>query len=170
MKTPAEDCKAPWKDFEGNDIYLGDTLRHPDGTTFKVVRDNTYTETWRCDYGSPHKYTVALCLQVGSRGQAVVISSTVLPARPARTVTGRIPTMPQIQQFPGEEAAIAKAAQLGMTKTNMRMMLAMNGINLVEIDEEERLALTDALGSLLECSDVEHEVSLKALIQKLEVL
>lgn len=72
--------------------------------------------------------------------------------------------------MPGPYGAIQKGAQVGMTESSMRMMLAMNGINLVEIDEEERLTLTGALGCLLERSDVEHEASLKALIQKLEAV
>jgi hypothetical protein len=69
---------APWPDYEGKPIQHGDRLRHPDGMTFVAVRINdqpTESDAWRCMYDGPELsvMTSRLCLQIGDKGQAVVI-------------------------------------------------------------------------------------------------
>jgi len=64
---------APWKDFEGNNIYDGDNLVHPSGqrglVMFKPGRDGSANQ-WVVDYGGGIESR--LCLQVGDRGMGVV--------------------------------------------------------------------------------------------------
>lgn len=68
---------APWPDFEGNPIREGDTIRHPtDGATGTVIRlpDQTdHGDAWRVLYRDGE--LSRLCLQVGEKGQAVVVSA-----------------------------------------------------------------------------------------------
>ena len=66
--------KAPWTDYEGNYIYDGDTIRHPDGRTGtvkfdKCSRSDRLEDQWVVDYGEGQ--CSRLCLQVGGKGQAV---------------------------------------------------------------------------------------------------
>ena len=65
-------AKAPWPDYAGNNIHLGDTLQHPDGTTCKVIYAASFHNPWRCQYAD--LTTSALVLQIGAKGQAVVKS------------------------------------------------------------------------------------------------
>src|SRR5690242_1993601 len=69
-----EAMKAPWKDFSGSDIHEGDVISHPCGERGKVVFLPEYSEAadqWRVDYdGIPLS---RLCLQIGDKGQAVVV-------------------------------------------------------------------------------------------------
>ena len=66
--------KSPYKDYNGNDIYEGDDIMHPDLTVGTVVTtdDEKPEDKWRVDYkdGSPLS---RLCLQVGDKGRAKVI-------------------------------------------------------------------------------------------------
>lgn len=67
---------APWPDFAGGVIREGDTLRHPDGTSF-VVRyypeaGELNTDPWRADYG-PDSPQGRLLLQIGPKGRACVV-------------------------------------------------------------------------------------------------
>lgn len=64
-------CKAPWPDFVGAPIYEGDVMRHPDGAEGLVVIDLTVKNVWRVVY--PDEISVALSLQVGDKGRAVVV-------------------------------------------------------------------------------------------------
>ena len=66
----AEAC--PFKDYAGNTIKHGDTIRHPSGQTGVVRRCPIADfDLWRVDYdGAPYS---ALSLQVGDKGQAVVV-------------------------------------------------------------------------------------------------
>jgi hypothetical protein len=66
---------APWSDFTGNPIHEGDIIEHPSGERGKVVFRRNETDPadqWRVDYGYPG-HASRLCLQVGDKGQAVVI-------------------------------------------------------------------------------------------------
>lgn len=64
---------APWPDFEGNDLFEGDTIRHPSGeeglVTFVPGRTKT-VDQWLVDYGDLSPYS-RLRLQINDRGQAV---------------------------------------------------------------------------------------------------
>jgi hypothetical protein len=62
--------KAPWKDYEGKDIFDGNIIRHPDGTEGVVKLIGV--QTWRVDYGGGK--LSRLSLQIGNKGQAVVIN------------------------------------------------------------------------------------------------
>jgi hypothetical protein len=69
---------APWPDYEGNPIYEGDAICHPSGEQGEVYRLSDVddpNDAWRVDYGDspPHS---RLCLQIGWKGQAVVVGST----------------------------------------------------------------------------------------------
>jgi len=72
--------KAPWNDFKGNPIHDGDTIEHPDGRKGVVVfigiscLDEKATYTWRVDYGDGPTMLSRLCLQIGDKGQAEVVS------------------------------------------------------------------------------------------------
>jgi hypothetical protein len=66
--------KAPWSDFKGQDIHEGDMIEHPSGERGTVVflaSEKEPSDRWRVDYGgSVHS---RLCLQIGDKGQAVVV-------------------------------------------------------------------------------------------------
>jgi hypothetical protein len=65
--------KAPWHDFAGNEIHVGDTIVHPSGEEGEVVFfawEPYIHDQWKVDYGElPFS---RLCLQIGSKGRAVV--------------------------------------------------------------------------------------------------
>jgi hypothetical protein len=68
---------APWPDYEGNPIHEGDAICHPSGEQGEVYRlpdVEDPNDAWRVDYGdsAPHS---RLCLQIGWKGQAVVVGS-----------------------------------------------------------------------------------------------
>ena len=70
--------KAPWTDFDGNDIYEGDTIAHPSGdrgNVYFLPDENAPTDQWRVFYAEYGAHHSRLCLQVGFRGRAVVLSS-----------------------------------------------------------------------------------------------
>lgn len=64
--------KAPWKDYEGNDIYDGNTIIHPSGQRGVVVfhrgRDGA-TNQWVVNYGDIES---RLFLQIQDKGRGVV--------------------------------------------------------------------------------------------------
>lgn len=69
--------KAPWPDFAGAPIHEGDTIRHPSGEHGVVVflpHEECHDDQWRIDYGTGD--LSRLRLQIGDKGQAVVIHST----------------------------------------------------------------------------------------------
>jgi hypothetical protein len=78
--------KAPWTDFAGNDIHVGDTIEHPSGERGKVVflLLEHPSDQWRVDYGTE---LLRLCLQVGDRGRAVVVPNAC--GEPGLTNTGK---------------------------------------------------------------------------------
>lgn len=68
--------KAPWKDFKGADIHEGDVIAHPDGTRGTVVFLPDYSDAgdqWRVNYDEGPPLS-RLCLQIGEKGQAVVVT------------------------------------------------------------------------------------------------
>jgi hypothetical protein len=69
---------APWPDFVGNQIREGDSIRHPaDGLTgvvFVLCNETDVCDQWRVLYDTNDPGRVArLCLQIGDKGQAVVV-------------------------------------------------------------------------------------------------
>lgn len=67
--------KAPWKDFDGNDIYEGDSLRHPSGERGVVCfwpDENAPSDQWRVFYAEHGAMHSRLCLQIGDKGCGVV--------------------------------------------------------------------------------------------------
>jgi len=78
MQPPA---LAPWPDAAGNPIYHGDRLRHPaDGLEFVAVKlpiGDEPSDMWRAVYVlKGDLVTVSrLCLQIGEKGQAVVVKT-----------------------------------------------------------------------------------------------
>jgi hypothetical protein len=68
-----EKRKAPWPDFAGADIHEGDRIAHPSGETGVVVYDDKYPDRpFRVQYDGDD-FTLDLGLQIGDRGQAVVV-------------------------------------------------------------------------------------------------
>jgi hypothetical protein len=66
--------RAPWLDYEGNEIYEGDWIIHPDGEMGKVVfvaKGKHVFDKWRVDYGDGGLYS-GLSLQIGEKGMGVV--------------------------------------------------------------------------------------------------
>lgn len=66
--------KAPWTDFNGDDLYAGDTIRHPSGeygTIVYLADEQESVDQWRVNYGDP--VLSRLCLQIGDNGQAVKV-------------------------------------------------------------------------------------------------
>lgn len=72
----AELKTAPWPDFNGKDIHEGDTIEHPSGERGKIVflpDEADAGDQWRVDYGTGD--LSRLCLQIGYKGMAVVVSA-----------------------------------------------------------------------------------------------
>lgn len=65
--------KAPWKDFNGNNIFQGDKLVHPSGqwgvVVFRPDRESP-EDRWLVNYGDT--FESRLCLQIGDKGMGVV--------------------------------------------------------------------------------------------------
>ncbi len=64
--------KAPWQDFEGNDIYEGNVIAHPSGQKGVVVyhpERETPSDQWLIQYND--EWESRLCLQVSDKGRAV---------------------------------------------------------------------------------------------------
>ena len=68
---------APWTDFNGNEIFEGSTIQHPSGEKGIVfsTEDEHPSDKWRVRYEDGTE--LRLCLQVGDKGQAVVIPPNV---------------------------------------------------------------------------------------------
>lgn len=93
--APKERRIAPWGDFRGNTIFEGDVIEHPDGIRGKVVfveKDDprisyesvshiewTDGDRWRVDYGDGN--LSRLCIQIGDKGMAAVVSEWELKNR-----------------------------------------------------------------------------------------
>ena len=66
--------RAPWNDFNGNPIYVGDRIRHPTGDEGTVVLENLgrgFYETWRVRYDDG--ISLWLGIQIGDKGCGVVV-------------------------------------------------------------------------------------------------
>jgi hypothetical protein len=67
---------APWKDYKGNNIYVGDTIVHPSGERGKVILQWSpdkildIHDKWLVEYEDG--LVLRLSLQIGDKGQAVV--------------------------------------------------------------------------------------------------
>lgn len=76
---------APWPDYAGNVIREGDTIIHPlsgDRGVVEVDESRAHeTSKWRVRYEDGVDGTMALVLQIGDRGMAVVTSDP--PPQPA---------------------------------------------------------------------------------------
>ena len=66
-----EKLKAPFADFNGNDIYEGYQIQHPEGSIAKVVYDTSFKNHWRAVYVDGE--SCSLALQLGDLGRAVVM-------------------------------------------------------------------------------------------------
>lgn len=63
---------APWPDFAGNPLHEGDTIKHPDGTTARVVLDASRDDPasrWRAVYEDGE--SLWLGNQISGKGRAV---------------------------------------------------------------------------------------------------
>lgn len=73
---------APWPDFAGNVVHEGDVIRHPSGQSGLVVFlpdvFGLKPTGWRVDYGDGSSFA-SLQLQIGDKGQAVVVNNYKLP-------------------------------------------------------------------------------------------
>ena len=67
---------APYKDYAGNKILEGDWIIHPTGETGIIIynpfKNNDEHDNWFVDYKDDSPQS-RLSLQVGDKGQAVVI-------------------------------------------------------------------------------------------------
>lgn len=86
--------KAPWKDFAGADIHEGDVIVHPAtgerGTVVFLPEYSDPSDQWRVAYQEPDGGLSRLCLQIGDKGQAVVVERAApvgLAQMPPRVIT-----------------------------------------------------------------------------------
>lgn len=66
---------VPWPDYDGNNLYEGDRIRHPDGTEGTIVFVDKFEsagDQWRVDYDDSD-VPARLCFQVDYKGRAVKI-------------------------------------------------------------------------------------------------
>jgi hypothetical protein len=64
--------KAPWVDYDGNELFEGDTVEHQNGEMGRIefhCRFSSEADQWRVDYGEGA--LSRLCLQIGDKGRAV---------------------------------------------------------------------------------------------------
>lgn len=69
-----EKMLCPWPDYSGKPIHEGDKIRHPSGEEGTVIfypHEDDPGDAWRVDYGT--RFVSRLCLQIGSKGQAIVV-------------------------------------------------------------------------------------------------
>lgn len=67
--------KSPYKDYLHHEIFEGDLIQHPSGEKGIVVfeeRTENNSDNWLIQYEDGIKSR--LCLQVGDKGQAVVVN------------------------------------------------------------------------------------------------
>ena len=68
--------RAPWKDYKGNTIYEGDRITHPVDPEWQTgivefdPKGQGHHGKWKVRYRNGD--LLALCLQIGDKGQAVV--------------------------------------------------------------------------------------------------
>ncbi|MCK4891534.1 MAG: hypothetical protein KAS78_02585 [Candidatus Pacebacteria bacterium] len=72
--------KVPWSDFENNELFEGDIIVHPDGTTGTIIFKSEYINPhnqWFVDYGEGD--LSRLNLQIGDKGRAVKLLQEIIP-------------------------------------------------------------------------------------------
>lgn len=65
---------APWTDYSGYPIFENDLIQHPSGEIALVVfleSESEQSNQWRVKYSD--NSLSRLCLQIGDKGQAIVI-------------------------------------------------------------------------------------------------
>ena len=66
--------EAPWTDYKGNKLFLGDKIQHPDGTIGVIVLEKKYKDRYSPGFGVDYGDEILnLNLQIGDKGQAVKI-------------------------------------------------------------------------------------------------
>lgn len=70
---------APWPDFAGNPIHEGDFIEHPASKergriVYLPSEGPEEVDRWRVRYDNDDLFLSRLCLQIGDRGQAVVVT------------------------------------------------------------------------------------------------
>ena len=76
---PQSRREAPWTDYAGATIHEGDTIRHPSGEqgTVKFLEGYTFpSDQWRVEYEGSDGILLRLCLEIGDKGQAIVMEQT----------------------------------------------------------------------------------------------
>lgn len=71
--------EAPWPDYQGNRLFEGDIIRHPSGEEGVIVyvpRNESYSISPWCVHYDDGGLS-ALSLQVGSKGRAVKVPSSI---------------------------------------------------------------------------------------------
>lgn len=84
--------RAPWPDFAGNPIHEGDCIEHPVSGERGVVcfwpNESEPGDQWRVFYAEHGAIHSRLCLQIGDKGQAVIVKTPNArltgPQRPAQ--------------------------------------------------------------------------------------
>lgn len=139
---------APWPDFEGKPIHVGDTLRHPDGSTAVVQLDAARGEDgqWRAVYQDG----VSLWLgnQIGNKGGAIVVSSSEthpmgLPASCGKPLCSEGDHHPLcvFSQQPAPVAAVATLGDDDACRAALRMLANDRDVIEVLTRKQERQVL-----------------------------
>lgn len=71
--------KAPWTDFANHSVFEGDIIEHPSGERGTVIfteEKNERVDQWLVKYENDEKLS-RLCLQLGCKGQAIVVGHIV---------------------------------------------------------------------------------------------
>lgn len=96
---------APWPDYAGNPIREGDTIRHPSdpraGVVFVLANEADPNERWRVLYYSHETAGRAprLVLQIGDKGQGVVVRSVSSPGHIVRSSSSRAEVFAQEERW-----------------------------------------------------------------------
>ena len=94
--------KAPWTDFENNELFEGDVIIHPDGTIGTII--------FKCEYYDPHNQWVVdygeedlsrLSLQIGDKGRAIKLLQEIIPNTEAQESEKLINELEKIYQRSG---------------------------------------------------------------------
>ncbi|EJB8469554.1 hypothetical protein MW367_003542 [Acinetobacter baumannii] len=78
---------APWLDYSGNPIFENDLIEHPSGEIGLVIFLESECEPynqWRVKYND--NVLSRLCLQIGDKGQAIVVGHPLEQIEVTQTV------------------------------------------------------------------------------------
>ncbi|HBM8159188.1 TPA: hypothetical protein L0W42_001693 [Acinetobacter baumannii] len=78
---------APWLDYSGNPIFENDLIEHPSGEIGLVIFLQSECEPynqWRVKYND--NVLLRLCLQIGDKGQAIVVGHPLEQIEVTQTV------------------------------------------------------------------------------------